>query len=83
MREHDAILARHFLNIRKEIYQLKLERSTEKHRMILDEARDIEEERDELQQSTDCDDTPEPFSPTLKHCGVTRMNIHSRRFSVF
>ena len=83
MREQDAILARHFLNIRKNIFKLKLERSTEKHRMILDEARYIEEERDELQQSTDCDNTPEPFSPTLKHCGVTRMNIHSRRFSVF
>lgn len=83
MKEEDAILARRLLNIRKDMYRLKLSLSTERHRMILDEAMEIEEERDELEKNRDCDITPEPFSPTLKQYGVTRMNIHSRRFSVF
>ena len=78
MREQDHALARRLVELRRDIQELKLQRSYEEHQDILDEAIDMIDAKDEL-----FDRPPDAFSPTLKHCGLTKMNLSTRRFSVF
>jgi hypothetical protein len=82
MRDQDAALAHTFLLLRKDIQLLKLQRSTDAHKVTLYEAIDMEDERDELSQHEHGDLPTEQFSPKLKPLGITRMNVAMRRFSV-
>ncbi|XP_041361152.1 protein FAM167A-like [Gigantopelta aegis] len=81
LRRQDQSLARQLLGIRRDISQLKLSRSCEKHQDMLDEAQWEMEEFQELNRflDTPCYGclSPDP----LKHIGVTKMNISTRRFS--
>lgn len=81
MRTVDHNLATQLLTLRNEINRLKLERSCESHQDLLDDVKDELSDRETLSAVSDipydmADDNP------LKHLGVTRMNISSRRFSM-
>ncbi|KAL3888198.1 hypothetical protein ACJMK2_000613 [Sinanodonta woodiana] len=81
MRFQDQELARQFLSIRHDIHQLKLQRSCEEHKEMLD---DITQELEEAHELDGLCDLPFPNSVhefTLRHIGVTRMNLSARRFS--
>ena len=78
MREQDHALARRLVELRQDIQQVKLQRSYQEHQDILEEAIDMIDDKDKL-----FDALPDAFSPTLKQCGVTKMNLSTRRFSVF
>lgn len=81
MRSQDQELARTLLTLRHDIHQLKMKRSYEEHKEMLE---DVKCDMEEVQEMKDiCDlpiDTPE--NP-LKRLGVTPMNISARRFSIF
>ena len=81
MRDQDKELAKELMKIRQTIREIKLQRCTEQNRETLEDAIEMEEERMAFSELFDF--VPEQFSPALKSAGVTRMNIHSRRFSVF
>lgn len=82
MRLSDHKLARQLLSLRRDIHQVKLQHSSAQHKVVLEEAFDqIKDERDEIAEV--CDLPPDQLSPTLKQFGVTRMNLSTRRFSVF
>lgn len=81
MRAVDHNLATQLLTLRNDIHRLKLERSCENHQDLLEDVKDELSERETLSAVCDipydmADDNP------LKHLGVTRMNICSRRFSM-
>ncbi|BFZ04721.1 hypothetical protein BsWGS_07760 [Bradybaena similaris] len=80
MRSQDQNLARQLLTIRQDIHQLKLQRSTEEHRELIE---DFQSELDDIQEFSDVLDLPQPLygNNPLKHAGVTRLNISARRFS--
>lgn len=80
MRIFDQTLAKTLMTLRRELHQIKISRYTRAHRDLLDEAM-YNVERDELDEI--CDLPPRLFSPDLKHYGVTKMNVQTRRFSVF
>ncbi|XP_041361675.1 protein FAM167B-like isoform X2 [Gigantopelta aegis] len=82
MKIQDQTLARQFLIIRNDIQQLKLIKSCEAHKEMLEdvhsEIEDLESMAGVLDLPTICiNDNP------LKHLGITRMNITRRRFSIF
>ncbi|GFS06698.1 family with sequence similarity 167, member Ab [Elysia marginata] len=77
----DQNLARQLLTIRHDIYQLKLQRSTEEHQELID---DYWNELEELQELSDVLDLPQPVyggDNPLRNVGVTRLNLCARRFS--
>lgn len=80
MRTQDQMLARQLLTIRHDIHQLKLARSCEEHRDMLD---DVQSELEELEELSDVLDLPLHGlnDNPLKHLGVTKMNLNARRFS--
>ncbi|KAM4700746.1 protein FAM167B [Discoglossus pictus] len=84
MQTADHVLARQLMLLRSRISQLKVEQACERHKEMLDDATyDLEgcdEDSDLL-----CNIPPRAafsLSTPLKHIGVTRMNINSRRFSL-
>ncbi|KAJ1178048.1 hypothetical protein NDU88_003297 [Pleurodeles waltl] len=84
MQELDHQLARQLMRLRGQIHQLKVEQACHQHKEMLDDAtfglEDCEEDSDLL-----CNIPPKAafsLSMPLKHIGVTRMNINSRRFSL-
>ncbi|XP_077152133.1 protein FAM167B [Ranitomeya variabilis] len=84
MQASDHLLARQLMLLRSRISQFKIEQTCERHKEMLDDATfDLEgcdEDSDLL-----CDIPPRAtfsLSTPLKHIGVTRMNINSRRFSL-
>ncbi|XP_068121497.1 protein FAM167B [Hyperolius riggenbachi] len=84
MQASDHQLARQLMLLRSRISQLKIEQTCERHKEMLDDATfDLEvcdEDSDLL-----CNIPPRAafsLSTPLKHIGVTRMNINSRRFSL-
>ncbi|KAL8558773.1 hypothetical protein ACOMHN_043716 [Nucella lapillus] len=80
LRRQDQSLARQLLGIRHELSNLRLAASCEEHRDLLDDAEDHVQELREL--SCFVDFPPELLtSSSLKHIGVTKMNLSSRRFS--
>ncbi|GAB1597695.1 putative mediator of RNA polymerase II transcription subunit 26 isoform X1 [Argonauta hians] len=80
LRQHDERLATQFLQIYRDIQILKVQRACESHQDLLDDAIDEVEERDRLIDL--CDTPPLKYSDSkLRHCGLTKMNICSRRFS--
>ncbi|XP_075120821.1 protein FAM167B [Leptodactylus fuscus] len=84
MQASDHLLARQLMQLRSQISQFKIEQTCERHKEMLDDATfDLEvcdEDSDLL-----CNIPPRAafsLSTPLKHIGVTRMNINSRRFSL-
>ncbi|XP_024055083.2 protein FAM167B isoform X1 [Terrapene carolina triunguis] len=84
MQAVDHQLARQLMRLRGQIHQLKVEQVCHQHKEMLDNAtfglEDCEEDTDLL-----CNIPPKAaflLSTPLKHIGVTRMNINSRRFSL-
>ena len=79
MRTQDQILARKLLALRHDIHQLKLKRSCEEHREII---QDVQSDLAEVQQTRSICDLPmDSVENPLKHLGVTSYNFTSRRFS--
>ncbi|KAK3611265.1 hypothetical protein CHS0354_004909 [Potamilus streckersoni] len=81
MRFQDQDLARQLLSIRHEIYQLKLQRSCEEHKQMLD---NITHDLQEARELDGICDVPLPDSVNecpLRQIGITRMNLCARRFS--
>ncbi|XP_077193546.1 LOW QUALITY PROTEIN: protein FAM167B [Paroedura picta] len=84
MKALDHQLARQLMGLRGQIHRLKVEQACHQHKEMLDDAtfglEDCEEDSDLL-----CNIPPKAaflLSMPLKHIGVTRMNINSRRFSL-
>ncbi|XP_058052328.1 protein FAM167B [Ahaetulla prasina] len=84
MQALDHQLARQLMRLRAQIHQLKVEQACHRHKEMLDDAtfelEGCEEDSDLL-----CNIPPKMaflLSTPLKHIGVTRMNINSRRFSL-
>ena len=64
-----------------DLSKVKLARSSAEHREAIEDAADELEEARHLAGHSDT--PPSCVSTPLKQCGVTRMNLNSRRFSVF
>nr|XP_033809779.1 protein FAM167B [Geotrypetes seraphini] len=84
MQAVDHKLARQLMTLRSQIHRLKVEQACHQHKEMLDDAafglEGCEEDSDLL-----CNIPPRAafsLSTPLKHIGVTRMNINSRRFSL-
>lgn len=84
MQMQDNHLARQLIRLRGEIHRLKVEQVCHRHKEMLDDAtyelEECEEESDLL-----CDIPMKAaftLSTTLKHLGLTKMNLNSRRFSL-
>ncbi|XP_072221674.1 protein FAM167B [Leuresthes tenuis] len=84
MQVQDNRLARQLIRLRVEIHRLKVEQVCDRHKEMLDDAtyelEECEEESDLL-----CDIPMKAafaLSTPLKHLGLTKMNINSRRFSL-
>nr|XP_043905479.1 protein FAM167A isoform X1 [Solea senegalensis] len=84
MRLQDQQLARQLMRLRSDINKLKIEQTCHLHRRMLNDATFGLEERDELSDLLcECPVTPGlGLSAPLRLIGVTKMNIHSRRFSL-
>ncbi|NXE69998.1 F167A protein, partial [Calcarius ornatus] len=84
MQALDQRLAQQLLRLRARLHRLKVEQACHRHKEMLDDAtfglEGCEEDSDLL-----CTIPPKAaflLSTPLKHIGVTRMNINSRRFSL-
>ncbi|XP_030360395.1 protein FAM167B isoform X1 [Strigops habroptila] len=84
MQAMDQRLAQQLMRLRAQLHQLKVEQACHQHKEMLDDAtfglEGCEEDSDLL-----CNIPPKAaflLSMPLKHIGVTRMNINSRRFSL-
>ncbi|XP_068773763.1 protein FAM167B [Struthio camelus] len=84
MQAADQLLARQLMRLRGQLHRLKVEQACHRHKEMLDDAtfglEGCEEDSDLL-----CNIPPKAaflLSTPLKHIGVTRMNINSRRFSL-
>ena len=82
MRNLDQELARTLITLRHDIHEVKLARSVATHQEIIEEAMEVEAEK-KLECADLIVDSQDQIDPVLKQFGVTRMNISSRRFSVF
>ena len=76
----DQHLARQLLSLRHDMHQLRLSRSCQQHRELLDDLRSDLEEQDHLSDVLDLPNSMLSDTP-LRQLGVTRMNISARRFS--
>ncbi|XP_061552217.1 protein FAM167A [Phycodurus eques] len=84
MQDQDNHLARQLIRLRGEINKLKVEQVCERHKEMLDNAT---YELEECGEESDllCDIPMKAtfaLSTPLKHLGLTKMNINSRRFSL-
>ncbi|XP_030642623.1 protein FAM167B isoform X2 [Chanos chanos] len=84
MQLQDNRLARQLIRLRGEIHQLKVEQVCHRHKEMLDDAT---YELEECGEESDllCDiplKAAFALSTPLKHLGLTKMNINSRRFSL-
>ncbi|XP_071623699.1 protein FAM167B isoform X3 [Heliangelus exortis] len=84
MQAVDQRLAQQLMGLRARLHRLKVEQACHQHKEMLDDAtfslEGCEEDSDLL-----CNIPPKAaflLSMPLKHIGVTRMNINSRRFSL-
>ncbi|XP_026719056.1 protein FAM167B [Athene cunicularia] len=84
MQAVDQRLAQQLMRLRARLHRLKVEQACHQHKEMLDDAtfglEGCEEDSDLL-----CNIPPKAaflLSTPLKHIGVTRMNINSRRFSL-
>ncbi|XP_058471157.1 protein FAM167A [Solea solea] len=84
MQVQDNRLARQLIGLRAEIHRLKVEQVCDRHKEMLDDASYELEECDE-ESDLLCDIPMKAafaLSTPLKHLGLTKMNINSRRFSL-
>ncbi|KAK5857153.1 hypothetical protein PBY51_010417 [Eleginops maclovinus] len=84
MQVQDNLLARQLIRLRVEIHRLKVEQVCGRHKEMLDDAT---YELEECGEESDllCDIPMKAafaLSTPLKHLGLTKMNINSRRFSL-
>ncbi|XP_029982106.1 protein FAM167A [Sphaeramia orbicularis] len=84
MQVQDNRLARQLIRLRAEIHRLKVEQVCDRHKEMLDDA---SFELEECGEESDllCDIPMKAafaLSTPLKHLGLTKMNINSRRFSL-
>ncbi|KAM8917165.1 protein FAM167A [Spinachia spinachia] len=84
MQIQDNRLARQLIRLRGEIHRLKVEQVCDRHKEMLDDA---SYELEECGEESDllCDIPMKAafaLSTPLKHLGLTKMNINSRRFSL-
>lgn len=84
MQVQDNHLARQLIRLRGEIHRLKVEQVCHRHKEMLDNAT---YELEECGEESDllCDIPMKAafaLSTPLKHLGLTKMNINSRRFSL-
>ncbi|KAK2826289.1 hypothetical protein Q5P01_020503 [Channa striata] len=84
MQIQDNRLARQLIRLRGEIHRLKVEQVCDRHKEMLDDAT---YELEECGEESDllCDIPMKAafaLSTPLKHLGLTKMNINSRRFSL-
>ncbi|RVE56990.1 hypothetical protein OJAV_G00211950 [Oryzias javanicus] len=84
MQVQDNRLARQLIRLRGEIHRLKVEQVCHRHKEMLDDA---SYELEECGEESDllCDIPMKAafaLSTPLKHLGLTKMNINSRRFSL-
>nr|XP_061798787.1 protein FAM167A-like [Nerophis lumbriciformis] len=84
MQDQDHHLARQLIRLRADINKLKVEQVCERHKEMLDDAT---YELEECGEESDllCDIPMKAtftLSTPLKHLGLTKMNINSRRFSM-
>nr|XP_046269092.1 protein FAM167A [Scatophagus argus] len=84
MQVQDNRLARQLIRLRAEIHRLKVEQVCDRHKEMLDDAT---YELEECGEESDllCDIPMKAafaLSTPLKHLGLTKMNINSRRFSL-
>lgn len=84
MQVQDNLLARQLIRLRAEIHRLKVEQVCHRHKEMLDDAT---YELEECGEESDllCDIPMKAafaLSTPLKHLGLTKMNINSRRFSL-
>ncbi|XP_069007958.1 protein FAM167B [Embiotoca jacksoni] len=84
MQVQDNQLARQLIRLRGEIHRLKVEQVCDRHKEMLDDAT---YELEECGEESDllCDIPMKAafaLSTPLKHLGLTKMNINSRRFSL-
>lgn len=80
----DNRLARQLIRLRVEIHRLKVEQVCHRHKEMLDDAT---YELEECEEDSDllCDIPMKAaftLSTPLKHLGLTKMNLNSRRFSL-
>lgn len=81
MRSQDQALARTLLSLRHDIHQLKLQRSCDAHKDMLEE---VKLDMEDMQEIRDISDSPsDVLENPFKHLGVTPMNLSARRFSIF
>ncbi|XP_060074920.1 protein FAM167B-like [Ylistrum balloti] len=81
MRSQDQALARTLLSLRHDIHQLKLQRSCDAHKDMLEE---VKLDMEDIQEIRDISDSPsDVLENPFKHLGVTPMNLSARRFSIF
>lgn len=73
MRAQDRQLAGQLLRLRAQLHRLKVDQVCHLHQELLDEA----ELEMELESGTGL-----ALAPPLRHLGLTRMNISSRRFTL-
>uniref|UniRef100_A0A4W3JEB5 Family with sequence similarity 167 member B n=1 Tax=Callorhinchus milii TaxID=7868 RepID=A0A4W3JEB5_CALMI len=84
MQSLDHQLARRLICLRREIHRLKVEQACHQHKEMLD---DVTYDLEVCEEESDllCDIPLKAafhLSTPLKHIGVTKMNINSRRFSL-
>ncbi|XP_074516783.1 protein FAM167B [Sebastes fasciatus] len=84
MQVQDNLLARQLIRLRADIHRLKVEQVCDRHKEMLDDAT---YELEECGEESDllCDIPMKAafaLSGPLKHLGLTKMNINSRRFSL-
>lgn len=84
MQVQDNRLARQLIRLRGEIHRLKVEQVCHRHKEMLDDATyELEECGEELDLLCDIPmKAAFALSTPLKHLGLTKMNINSRRFSL-
>ena len=81
MQNLDQHLARQLLSLRHDIHQLRLSKSCQLHRDLLDDVQSEFEEQEDLPDILDLPNNAALNDTPLKSLGVTRMNLSARRFS--
>ena len=84
MKTQDQILAKKLMYIRKTLADVKLERSRDEYRDMLDDVDDNYADVEHMESVSSICEVPSdrPLDDKLRHRGITKMHISSRRFSV-
>lgn len=89
MKHQDHALAMQLMQLRSQIQQVKLQKSCEEHKDLIEDKRYSLTEEMEDEKWGLCDlpivnnDQEHGYPDPLKDIGVTKMNLSARRFSIF